>query len=678
LAQVEWADNRFHNPFPNKDMQHTILQEIVILLAVSVIAVAAFRRLNLPPILAYLFVGVLVGPHGWGWIADTEGTRFIAEFGVVFLLFTLGLEFSLPQLVAMRRDVFGLGGTQVVLTMLVIGVTAWLLGTSGEAAIVIGGALALSSTAIVIKQLSEQIELNSRHGRLSVAILLFQDLAVVPLLIVVPVLAGQGETSLTMELGLALAKGVVVLAAMLAIGHWLLRPIFHEIARSHSSELFTLAVLLFALSAAWTTHLSGLSLALGAFLAGMMLGETEFRHQVEADIRPFRDVLLGLFFITVGMLLDIHALPGVIHWVLLVLVGLIVLKILLITLLCAGIGHEKGVALRTGITLAQGGEFGFALLSLAFGDGIISETDSQIVLAAIILSMALTPALIRYNGHVAKFVFASTYGSDRQKAQAEIDAANKNLKDHVLICGFGRIGQNIARFLEQENFRYTALDLDPVRVREARAAGQNVNYGDSTHREILEAAGLMRAKVLVLSFDDNRATEKILQQAKQLRPDIPVLVRTRDDSSLDNLLASGATEVVPETLEASLMLSSYVLMLLNVPVKRIVKHVQDVRTNRYKILRQFFPGREMTDITGANVSREGLHSVEITNGAFAVGKTLREMKLDACSISITGLRRGDNIVTNPGMDTRLQTLDVVVLYGTPEDLEHAEAILLRG
>lgn len=659
-------------------MEHAILGEIVILLMVSVLAVIAFRRFNLPPVLAYLFVGVLVGPHGWGWVSDTSNTRTLAEFGVVFLLFTVGLEFSLPQLIAMRREVLGLGGAQVVITTALVALLAWTLDFNAAAAVIIGGTIAMSSTAIVIKQLTEQLELNSRHGRFAVGILLFQDLAVIPFLILIPALSGQADNSVAMDLLVAFVKGAVVVAIMLALGHWLLRPLFHEIAKAHSSELFTLAVLLFSLAAAWITDLSGLSLALGAFLAGMMVGETEFRHQVEADIRPFRDVLLGLFFVTIGMLLDIHTLPGILHWVLLVLVGMAALKISLIFAVCRFGGAEKGVALRTGLVLAQGGEFGFALISLAVGGNVMSLQSSQIVLASVIFSMVLSPFLIKNNGAIAKRLFSASYGGDRERNIQQVAHRAKELDNHVLICGYGRIGQNISRFLAQESFKYFALDLDPVRVREARQAGENVTYGDASHRAILEAAGINKARVLVISYDDYHSTVKIITQVREMRPEIPILVRTRDDANLERLQDIGATEVVPETLEASLMLSSYLLLLLGVPLRRVTRHVQQARNSRYSMLRQFFHGQEIADVSEPDALRESLHSVTLTEGAYAVGKHIEELGLTQCGVTVTAIRRSDQTYAPAAIAASLVGGDVVVLYGRPEALEHAEAVLLKG
>ena len=384
---------------------HSALSDTIILISVAVIAVAIFRRIKLPPILAYLTAGIILGPHASGLVSSSDAITFLAEVGVSFLLFTLGLEFSLSKLRANHKAVLGLGTAQVTITILLFGGSSWLLGSSLETAFVVGCVFALSSTAIVIKQLSEQLELDSRHGQLSVSILLYQDIAVVPMLVIIPALGVQSNGIIVSDLGISLAEGLMVTVVMLAIGHWLLRPLFREIAAAHSAELFTLTVLLVVLMSSWATHYAGLSMALGAFLAGMMLSETEFRHQIEADIRPFRDILLGLFFITIGMLLNISELPNFIHWVLLLSLVLVIIKTfttMFISMLI--VQAPRGVAFRTGLVLAQGGEFGFALLSLALAANIIDNQFSQIVLATIIFSMLLTPFLIRYNGSQA-FLF---------------------------------------------------------------------------------------------------------------------------------------------------------------------------------------------------------------------------------------------------------------------------------
>ncbi len=657
-------------------MSHSILQEIVVLMLVSVLSVSLFRRFNMSPILAYLFVGILVGPNALGWIPDSESTRFLAEFGVVFLMFTVGLEFSLPRMVAMRKEVFGLGAMQVFITLGIFGAGLLLLGESLSTAFIIGGVVALSSTAIVIKQLSEQLEMNSRHGKLAIAILIFQDLAVIPFLIIIPALGMGAEGDLAVELGMAMLKAVVVIAVLLAAGHWLLRPLFHAIARQHSSELFTLTILLFSVATAWITDMAGLSLALGAFIAGMMFAESEFRHQVEVDIRPFRDVLLGLFFITVGMLLDLAYLPSVLHWVVLCVVAIVVIKFLVIMLIGKFANIEKGVSSRTALTLAQGGEFGFAILAIAFANGVLSEDMSQIILAAVIISMALSPFIIRHNGYLAKRWFASSYVVSREKNTHAIEQETKNICDHVVICGYGRIGQNVARFLKKEGFGYTALDLDPVIVKDAHDAGEAVYYGDSTHLEILRAVNIEKARVLLISYDDYLASVKIIQAAKMLRPDLPILVRTRDDAHLTDLQDLGATEVVPETVEASLMLSSHLLMLLGVPMKRVVRTIQEVRKSRYQLLREFFHGQDIVNVSEEDNLREGLHSFTIPEGASCIGKRLDELVLDEYQVKISSLKQGDVCLDKPTLDVVLAAGDVLVLYAMPEDFERAQAQLL--
>lgn len=655
------------------------LSQTIILLAISVVVVALFRRFKLPPILAYLVVGCLLGPHASGLVADTEAIRALAEIGVAFLLFSLGLEFSLTKLIANRRAVLLLGSAQVSLTIVIAALIAWLTGAAAITAIVVGCVLSLSSTAIVIKQLAERLELDSRHGQLSVAVLLFQDIAVIPMLVIIPTLTGSPSEAFLLTLGLNFAEGILVSAIMLAVGHWLLRPLFHEIASSHSSELFTLAVLLIALTSAWITHHAGLSMALGAFMAGMMLSETEFRHQIEADIRPFRDVLLGLFFITIGMLLDIGNLLPMLHWVILTTLAIVIGKTLVTMVLSKLImGTERGVALRTGMVLAQGGEFGFALLSLALIGGMMDTTFSQHILAAIILSMVLTPFLIRYNGLAAKRLFPGSYGVSRNQMRQDIRNGAANLNHHVIICGFGKIGQNIAKLIARENFDYIALDYNINLLQGARKAGYKVLFGDSTHKEILHAAGVERAAALIICHDDIGTTERTLLQARKLNPELPILVRTQDESYYELLQKAGATEIVPETLEASLIMASQLLSIMGMPMARIVRRVQELRNTNYSNLRQFFQANENFDLDKPDASRKRLSSIVLTKNAYAIGKTVQDLELTKFNVNLHTSLRESNHTATPLSESPLQAGDTVVLFGTPEDLEHAEAYLLNG
>ncbi|MEW8217693.1 MAG: monovalent cation:proton antiporter-2 (CPA2) family protein [Candidatus Thiodiazotropha taylori] len=656
---------------------HT-LQIILLLLAVSVLTVTLFRRMHLPPILGYLIVGILVGPFGGGLIASNEDTRFLAEFGVVFLLFTIGLEFSLPQMMAMKGAVFGLGGSQVLLTSIIAAVIAWLFGLESSAALITGAVLALSSTAIVTKQLSEQVELNTDHGRLGISILLFQDLAVIPMLVIIPLLSAGGSDGLLMPLVWALVKATAVFAVIMAFGHWILRPLFHEIARARSAELFTMTVLLVSLAAAWLTHEAGLSLALGAFLAGMMLGETEYRHQIEADIRPFQDVLLGLFFITVGMRVDLSSLLPILHWVTLAAIVLIAFKAGIIFLIGYLSKRPIEASFRSGLLLAQGGEFGFVLLDLSLESSLLPSGTSQILFAAIIISMVISPFLIRYNGRLAQLFCSLRSSTVNQRPLDELVHEAEHLQQHVIICGYGRIGQNLGRLLQNEGFPYVALDLDPTVVQEAHEAGEPVHFGDASRQEIIQAAGIDRAAVVVITFEEHTTALKILHHLKSNYPDIQVLVRTRDDTHMETLELAGATEVMPEAVEASLMMGGQLLLLLKVPGSRILKIMREIRENHYKLLRDFYHGQEALDIEHDEGFQERLHTVTLPERAFAVGHTIEDLHLWDWEVSVTAVRRGGIRGEAPGPETRLKEGDVLVLAGTPHHLEHAEGLLLYG
>ena len=658
-------------------MESVGFNSILILLTAAVFMVALFRYLHLPQILAYLGVGILVGPAGFEVIPQTPQTQYLAEFGLVFLMFTIGLEFSLPKMIAMRRMVFGMGGVQVLVTGLLFGTAAWLVGIKPESAIIIGGIFSLSSTAVVMKLLVEQLEQTSRHGRAAFSILLFQDLAVVPLVILIPAFGGDGSQSVLLILGTVVLKSVVVLALIIYGGRWLLEPIFHEAASSRSREFFMLTVLLVTLGAAAITHMIGLSLALGAFLAGMMIGETQYRHQVESDILPFRDILLGLFFITVGMRLNPVSIIELWQWVVIGVVSILIVKTALITLLGRMFGMESGSAFRTGIVLSQCGEFGFAILVLAQNYSMLSEPVSQVVLSIIIISMMLAPLIVRFNGLLAKkivpnYMQAREHNLDIIREEAHMQWG------HVIVCGFGRSGQNLVWLLKQENIQSLAFDLDPVRVRDARDAGEAVVYGDSTRRDVLEAAGLARASAMAISFRDMPAALKILEVTRTMRPEMPVIVRTVDDIDIDRLIKAGATEVVPESLEGSLMIGSHMLLLMGVPVSRIVKMVRSVREDQYKMLRGFFHGEGFEDSKQPEAYHERLHTVLLTDNAYAVGRTLADLRLDHLNVGVTAIRRSGIQGPQPAPTTRLVTGDGLVVFGSPEAIEQAEKRILEG
>ena len=654
------------------------LTQVLILLAGSVLLVTIARRLGFPTTLAYLVVGVTLGPHALDIVSDSGTTRLLAELGVAFLLFTLGLEFSLPRMIAMRREVFGLGAAQVGATATAFAILGRTLGLPWLTAIVVGGAVSMSSTAILLQQLTERSELNRTHGRLAFSMLLFQDLAFVPFLALASVLvAGQDHFQLSGSV-LAVVGGIVAIAAVLAAGRWLLRPLFHEIAHSRLRELFTLTVLLVVLASAWASNVAGLSLALGAFLSGMMLAETEYRHHIDSVIRPFRDILLGVFFISVGMLLDMRLLASEIGLVSLMLVTLVVLKATIAALVTRPFTSTRFKALRTGIVISIGGEFGVAICTIGVQADLIPGRLGEPLLVAIVLSMVLSPVILNNNKPVARFLLREK-GPPRTASQRE-DAATSQIarREHVILCGFGRVGQNVARVLESQGFEYIALDLDPARIRAARQAGDPVIFGDSADESLLVKIGLETASAVVISFSDPGISIGILHSIRRLRPEVPVLVRTADDVRIQELQNAGATDVVPETFEASLMLVSHVLMLLHVPVSKVIRTMGDIRNSRYAVLRNIVRRGDARPLDETHEHREEIKSVVVPPGAWAVGRTLGDVRSRGVEVVFTGIRRLGILGREPAGDTVLRDGDIVVIYGQPEELERAESVLLAG
>lgn len=650
------------------------LPAILVLLTSAVLAVALFRAFKLPAILAYILVGVLLGPHALGVLPDMESNRELAEFGIVFLMFSIGLEFSLPQLYAMRNTLFGLGGLQVGITIIVtILLGLWLVNLDWRAGLVLGGAFAMSSTAIVSKLLVERLDLNARHGRLSIGILLFQDIAVVPLLVFIPALAHPEDMLGAMYD--AMLKAIIVLWILFVLGKHIVSRWFAIVAAQRSRELFVMNLLMVTLILAFATKLAGLSYALGAFIAGMLISETRFRYQVEADIAAFRDILLGLFFITIGMMLNGKLVLQFWPWVLLLIVVLIAFKAVLVAVLSRFFGYEPGVALRTGVTLAQGGEFSFVLLSLGFNRGLIDPHTMQIALAAVLFSMMLAPFLIQHNLQITEF-FARSYTRNRLKQLYTIQETGKQLNEHVIICGYGRSGQALGRFLREEHIPYIALDIDSARVQEAAAAGDKVMYGDASRRLVLEAAGAARAKVMVISYDDPPSAIRILHLVHDYFPDLPVIVRTVDDTNLERFREAGAAEVVPEVLEGSLMLASQALVAMGVPLSRVIRRIRVFREENYKSFRGFFHGATDQEQDG-DLTVPRLHSVQVSPFAYCIGKRLRDIYFDQCKVEITAIRRGEH-----PLEARHEFVfaegDVVVMLARPQDLIRAEKILLTG
>lgn len=649
------------------------LQSILLLLGATVFAVAFARYFRLPSMLAYLAVGIAVGPHGAAFFAENEQVSAFAEFGVVFLMFSIGLEFSLARLKAMRRLVFGFGGAQVLITLLgAMAVTIFYFGQDWRIGFAIGAACAMSSTAIVSKLLAERLELHSLPGRQTMAVLLFQDLAVVPFLIALPALSSDsGDLGRTLALAAAQAAGV--LAVMVFFGQKLMRRWFDAVAQRKSSELFMLNVLLVVVGLSWLTSVFGLSLALGAFVGGMLISETPYRHQVEGDIRPFRDVLLGLFFVTVGMMLDVDYVLSHLPSVLLAMLLLVLAKGGVVMLLTRVLRNTLEVSLRTSAQLAQGGEFGLVLLSLASDSHLLPVEVFQVTMAAILLSMFVAPLLIarvsRLGQRLSKGEFAH-----RAETIHEVAVRSMDVRDHVILCGFGRTGQSLARFLDREQIPFIALDVDTARIHQAQEAGENVVFGNADRREVLMAAGINRARAVVVTYGDQPSAEKALHVISALRPGLPVIVRAQDDSQIERLKSIGATEVVPEVLEGGLMLAMQMLGQLGVPVERTMEQVRAVRAERYASLRTFYRGESDRQLRQA----EEKLVIVVEPQAWAVGRSLGQLALGSRGVVVEAVRRRGMRAEQPDETTVVLADDVLILVGARENLTAAERLILAG
>lgn len=656
---------------------------VVALLALSVMVVLVAKSLRLPPLLGYLAMGVAIGPFALGLAPDTEVVHWLAEIGVVFLMFSIGVEFSLARLRAMQSLVLGLGSLQVLGSMLLLGLALWAIGRwagmGWQGAFVLAAALSMSSTAMVMRIAASRGELETPHGRPVVGILLFQDLAVVPLLVLVPAIAastqGIGADLVSMDL---LQLGQYALAfvgvGLLAVyGQRIVRPWLTLVARRKSQELFTLNLLLMTLGLAWVTEHLGLSLALGAFLAGMLISETEFRYQVEADIRPYRDVLLGLFFITVGMRLDLSVILTSPLTLLAGLVALLALKALIIIGLARLFGVPTGPAVKAGLWLAQAGEFGFVLLDPSLLGAVVPDLVLQKVLAIMVLSMLVTPFIMDRSDALALRLVRSEFlrrSLEIHKIASKAVKANQ----HLIICGFGRCGQNLAQMLDQDDISYVALDLDPQRTREAAAAGSSVVFGDAARRETLTAAGIHRAAALVITYLDKASALHVLHTAKELAPSLAVIVRVRDDTDLQAFRDAGATEVVPEVVEGSLMLASHALALAGMPLRRVVRRVREVRESRYGLFQGFFHGADDEHLDRAERTVM-LRTLAVPPTSGRLGVPFAELGLESLGVGIAGLRRGGRRMAVDSA-VLLQPGDVLVLRGTPEALAEVEGLLV--
>ncbi|GHA73427.1 sodium/hydrogen exchanger family protein [Formosimonas limnophila] len=665
---------------------------IVTLLAIAVLGVVAFRFVHLPPTLGYLTVGVMIGPHAFGLFHDSEAMAHLAEFGIVFLMFTIGLEFSLPKLKSMRRVVLGLGGSQLAGTMAVavlLGLLInWFLSAELQMGwadwLVLGGVLAMSSTAIVMKTLTERLELDTPHGRNVFGILLFQDLAVVPLLILVPALGQSGE-NLAWLMTIGLLKTMLVLALLLGLGQKPMHAWLTLVAQRRSQELFMLNLFLMTLGFALLTEMTGLSLALGAFVAGMLISETEFRVQVEEDILPFKDILLGFFFVTMGMQLDLSVVVTQLGGVLLTLVLIVGFKFAIIAALAYFFGSSSADAVRTGIALAQAGEFGLVLLSLALQNQLLNPSIAQWVLAAMLISMFLTPFML---AHADKLVLRFTQSEWLVQSLQLTTLASHTIeaKDHVIIAGFGRSGTDLGKLLGGQNIPYMGIDNDPERVQKAVLQGHDVVYGDITRKESLVAAGVTRARALVVAYVEPRIALHVLHHIKELNPDLPVIVRTLDDAYLEQLQAAGAVAVVPEILEGSLVLATQTMLTVGVASNDVLHFIAEQRRGRYDLLRQHFESDEPfglssstpESVNGSPTSParressqpEQVLEVVLRDESLWLDQPIDTLPLQVWRVRLLSVVRA-GVLLDLAFNPNIIEHDVLTFSGMPHDVQHA-------
>lgn len=655
-----------------------LLTSLLLLLGTSTALIVLLYRLHIASLLAFLITGALFGPTGLGVIDDPEELAAIAELGLTFLLFILGLEFSLPRLIALRNTVFRLGSMQMLVCSFIFFLVLQLTGLDWQIALILAGGFSLSSTAIVSGELSNLGLLKKRHGEIAIGILLFQDLAAIVLLVAVPLVSSQSEGFSLGGLLFTITEGLVLLAVFFFTSRYLLPHLLREIATQKSDQLLVLAALVIVLLSAMLTSSIGLSMELGAFLAGMMLGDTRFKHQLEADIRPFRDLLLGLFFITIGMLVDLGQLVS--FWPYLLLGGLLLMitKAFLITGVVKLLGESWRSAIPAGLTLAQGSEFLFALLALSVRSQLVNQNVASNLITIVIISMVMTPLLIKHSPNLVDSFISRIGNKTLQATNEEIFDREIKKKNHILILGFGRVGQTIARFLRPLNIDYLVLETDDIRIKEASAVDEPIFYGDSSRIDILKAAGAANASIVVVTFDDTDLATKIIENVKNINSTIPVLIRTRDDSHLEDLLSAGAEEVIPETHEASLTMVSHLLLMVEYPDIMVHSIIDKARRDRYRMLKGFYHGERLGFLGKKSQSSAIIHAVNLPKGAFVCGKTIAELLLPM-DINILDIHR-DNLVISAeqNQDLVLQHGDIVVLRGLVDQLDAGESYLLQG
>lgn len=645
-----------------------LLRDLIIIIVVSLIAISLLRRLRVPAVVGFLLSGILVGPGGFRLVRDVETVETLAEIGVALLLFTIGLKFSLREMYRLRRWVFGGGLLQVGLTIAAVLGLGRIAGFPINMDLLLGFVVALSSTAIVLKLQEERGETHAPHGQLSLSVLIFQDLAVVPMLLLVPVIGEQTGQWQTAAVGLA--KSVLLVAGMLVAARVVIPRLLETVIRSRSPEVFTLTIIAIALGTAYVSSLAGLSLALGAFLAGIVISETHYSHHVTAQIMPLRDTMSSLFFVSIGMLVYPAGLLAAAGMIAGLTLGVILLKLIVVVVVALLFGFGIRNSLLAGLALAQIGEFSFLLLQAAGAGNLIDADTRQLLLSVSVFSMALTPLLMALSPWASRLV-----RGDASAAGPVLTAAG-TLEDHVVIVGYGVNGRNVARALRKLEVPFLVVELNPRTVREVRDEGVPVIYGDACQRSLLHHAGVEQARVLVIAIADPLAARCIAAVANSMKPDLHIVVRTRLVAEAEELAELGADEVVPEEFETSLELLGRVMAAYGVPAWDIEREQAAIRRQGYLALRQPGQAYEGMPSLALLLARTDVAAVDLADDSPAVGKTLRELNLRAhTGAHVISIVRGEQALANPSPDETLQSGDHLVLFGTGEALGEASAAL---
>ncbi|QQS47065.1 MAG: cation:proton antiporter [Acidobacteriota bacterium] len=657
--------------------EQPFFKDLLILLLASIPIAFISHRLRLPAIVGFMLTGILIGPSALGLIDDAHAIEMMAEIGVALLLFTIGLEFSLKNLMSMKRLVLGAGGGQVVITTLLVLGLMKLTGRPTGQDLFYGFLLALSSTAIVLKSYADRLEIDTMHGRAGIGILLFQDLCIVPMMLLIPILSGQ-QGATPASIALTLGKAAAVIVGIIFAARTVVPFLLYHVVQLRSSEVFIIFVVLVSLGTAWLTSHFGLSMALGAFLAGLVLSESEYSHQIVSDILPFRDVFNSIFFISIGMLLSLTVLTQNLAVVLAWLAGIILIKMLIVTIVVRLLGYSMRISITVGIGLAQVGEFSFILAKLGNDQALIGQMDYQIFLAASILSMIATPFLIKAAPAIGQWV-QSRLETEQAADEEEKAASAEKLSNHVIVVGYGMNGRNLSKVLHRVGIPYLVLELNPETVRRYQTAGVPIYFGDAGRQQVLHHFGVSRAVIMVLAISDPLTTRRAVALARELNPDLHIIVRTRYMSEVTDLFDLGASEVIPEEFETGIEIFSRVLKQYGVSRNVIENEVLEIRKEGYEMLRSTSlpvvePGRLTEAFASSNAD-----TVYVRHGSPSVGKTLKDLDLrHVTGVTVTAVVRNGVMDINPGSDFRLEAEDILVLIGNTDCVEKAMDYVTTG